>query len=190
MLACHALQRGYRATIYTYNLQIFDPSWFEGPAIDISQRLRQQAAYKTSPKLRTATQAYLQFFEFGGQLGFEDLTPVLIRRYLNRGIPILTGLSATYLYRSKREFGSHMELDDVRGEPSGHFVVLCGYDRAERTVTIADPFQPNPMAQSSLYEVGIERVLCSILLGIVTYDANLLLIEPRDGHRHGGGPRP
>ncbi|MFH1021272.1 MAG: C39 family peptidase, partial [Pseudomonadota bacterium] len=27
-LACHALRRGYKARIYTYNLQVFDPTWF------------------------------------------------------------------------------------------------------------------------------------------------------------------
>ena len=26
-LACHALRRRYRATIYTYNLTLFDPTW-------------------------------------------------------------------------------------------------------------------------------------------------------------------
>ncbi|MFN3603725.1 MAG: cysteine peptidase family C39 domain-containing protein [Leptonema sp. (in: bacteria)] len=28
MLGNHALQRRYRISIYTYNLQIFDPAWF------------------------------------------------------------------------------------------------------------------------------------------------------------------
>ena len=27
MLGCHALQRGYKASIYSYNLELFDPSW-------------------------------------------------------------------------------------------------------------------------------------------------------------------
>jgi len=31
-LACHALKKGYRATIYTYNLLMFDPIWFRPPA--------------------------------------------------------------------------------------------------------------------------------------------------------------
>ena len=32
LLACHALRRGYDATIYTYNLKVFDPTWFSsGP---------------------------------------------------------------------------------------------------------------------------------------------------------------
>src|SRR5690606_6247143 len=27
-LGCHALQRGYEATIFSFNLQVFDPTWF------------------------------------------------------------------------------------------------------------------------------------------------------------------
>ena len=43
-LACHALRRGYRATLYTYNLALFDPTWFATPERDIAERLRPQAA--------------------------------------------------------------------------------------------------------------------------------------------------
>ena len=46
-------------------------------------------------------------------------------------------------------------------------------------VTVADPFQPNPVAPSASYDVGIDRVVCSILLGVITYDANMLVIRPR-----------
>ena len=28
MLGCHALRRGYDARIFTFNLQVFDPTWF------------------------------------------------------------------------------------------------------------------------------------------------------------------
>ena len=28
VMACHALARGYQATIYTYNVHVFDPTWF------------------------------------------------------------------------------------------------------------------------------------------------------------------
>jgi len=102
----------------------------------------------------------------------------LIRKYLNRAIPILTGLSATYLYRSPREFGPHAEYDDIRGEASGHFVVLCGYDQKPKNVLVADPLLPNPVSDSHQYVININRVICAILLGILTYDANLLIIEP------------
>ena len=179
LLANHALARGYRATIYTYKLQLFDPTWLLPGGPDIRERLREQMLFKSDPKLHVASEGYLRFLDLGGQLRFEDLTADLIRRYLKRGIPLITGLSATYLYRTMREFGPNCDYDDVRGDPSGHFVVLAGYDRENRTIRIADPMASNPFAREQLYEVSLNRVICSILLGVLTYDANLLIIQPR-----------
>ncbi len=177
LLACHALKRGYQAKIYTYNLHVFDPLWFKGDAC-ISERLQKQMKVKKVPKLQFASKAYLEFLERGGRLEFQDLTSGLIIRYLSRSIPILTGLSATYLYRASREIGDLNKTDDIRGEPAGHFVVLSGYRRQHRDVLVADPYRSNPMSDTHYYLLDIERVICAILLGIVTYDANLLIIEP------------
>jgi hypothetical protein len=176
-LACHALRRGYRATIYTCNLQMFDPTWFASPAADLRAKLIEQQQAKADPKLHTATRGYLELLDRGGRLRFEDITTALLRRYLKRSRPILTGLSATYLYREARE--RNCDSDDVRGLPVGHFVVLCDYDPERRTVLVADPLHPNPLASdANVYAVSIERVLGAILLGVITYDANLLILEP------------
>lgn len=190
LLACHALRRGYRTTIYTYKLQLFDPTWLLPGGADLRQGLREQMAFKSDPRLQVASRAYLEYLDLGGELRFEDLTSALIRRYLKLSVPILTGLSATYLYRTPREFGPRDDYDAVRGEPSGHFVVLAGYDREERTVLIADPLEGNPVGKGQLYRVSIDRVICSILLGVLTYDANLLLIQPRGGRRGGADADP
>jgi len=184
-LACHALRRGYKARIYTYNLQVFDPTWFAHGPDYIEERLLAQMEAKDDEKLHLATRGYLNFLNLGGELRFADLTPSLLRKYLKRSIPVLTGLSSTYLYRSMREYGDLCEDDDVRGHASGHFVLLCGYNRPDRLVAIADPHMDNPMADGQKYEVSIDRVICAILLGIVTYDANLLIIEP--GRKNGNG---
>ena len=133
--------------------------------------------HKRVKKLHEASEAYSEFLSRGGKIQFEDLTPGLIRRYLKKSVPVLTGLSATYLYRTAREYGAACDYDDVRGDPSGHFVVLCGYDQTEREVLVADPMLPNPVSKSHQYLVSINRLICSILLGILTYDANLLIIE-------------
>jgi hypothetical protein len=184
-LACHALRRGYRATIYTYNLEVFDPTWFVPETRDLAERLQQQLRFKNDPRISEATQGYLEYLELGGRLRYQDLTPSLIRHYLKKNIPVITGLSATYLYQSPREFGPNDDYDDLRGKPAGHFVVLSGYNKAERLVTVVDPMHPNPVAPSHTYDVKIDRVLCAILLGIVTHDANLLVIEPRRVRRAG-----
>lgn len=179
LLACHALRNGYHATIYTYNIQIFDPTWFGLHAPDLRERLGAQQQAKHDEKLSLATTAYLEFLELGGQLRFEELTTALIRHYLRRAMPLLTGLSATYLYREAREYGLYGTPDDIRGFPVGHFVVLCGYDQHTRQVLVADPIQANPLATTRQYAISIDRVLSSILLGILTYDSNFLVIEPR-----------
>ncbi len=176
-LACHSLRRGYAARIYTYNLTVFDPTWFVG-GVDIRKKLIEQMEAKDKPKLHAATKGYLDFLELGGELRFEDLTTALIRKYLNRGLPVLAGLSATYLYKSPREYEPEEEWDDVRGKAVGHFVALSGYDKETRNVLVADPLTPNPLSESHYYEINIDRVLCAILLGVLTYDANLLMIRP------------
>lgn len=181
-LATHALKRGYRATIYTYNLQLFDPTWFQTPGVDIAAKLRAQAELVPKVRVREGSEAYIEFLGLGGKLVFQDLTSKLIADLLRTGSPVLTGLSATYLYRTAREFGPSDDYDDVRGKPSGHFVVLCGYQPGTRKVTIADPMFPNPRFPALKYDVSIDRVLCSVLLGILTYDANLLFIEPGPDH--------
>jgi hypothetical protein len=180
LLGCHALRRGYRAKLYTFNLQVFDPTWFASGAPAIEERLTAQMEVRRNPKVRTASKAYLDFLRLGGRICFEDLTSSLIRGLLKRSIPILTGLSATFLYRTAREtaLGKKLVYDDIRGEPTGHFVVLCGYNMQDRTAVVADPLLPNPISNSPIYTVRLNRLICAIMLGILTYDANLLIITP------------
>lgn len=184
LLGCHALRRGYKARIYTYDLNTFDPTWLnrEGKDADpdfVADKLRRQMAAKPDPKLRFVSQAYIDYLNLGGQLRLEDLSRPLIRRPLHKGLPIITGLSSTYLYREVRDIPSTNLSDDIRGVPGGHFVVLHGYDHEKRSVLIADPYGDNPLTGSNDYEIPIDRVICATLLGIVTYDANLLILEPR-----------
>lgn len=183
-LGNHALRRGYRATIYTYNLQVFDPTWFGLPNERIAAKLEEQARHKESPRLRRATKAYIEFLRLGGEIRMEDLRASLLRKPLKAGLPILTGLSSTYLYRTPREYGEDDDWDDVRGDPQGHFVVVCGYDSEARQVRVADPFQPNPAFDDHLYTVPMERLVTAMLLGIVTYDANFLIVKPPSERKH------
>lgn len=179
LLAIDALRRGYKATIYSYNLQVFDPTWFTLDPVALAAKLTAQEKVRHSRKLKLACQAYVEFLELGGQLKFEPLSGATIRRYLNRDLPLLTGLSSTYLYQAMREFGPNDDDDDLRGSPAGHFVVLSGYDRKARLVQISDPLQSNPHSPTRRYAVDINRVMSSILLGVLTYDANLMILEPR-----------
>lgn len=176
-LACDALRKGYKATIYTYNLLVFDPTWFSHPQRDIAACLEAQLHEKPDARLQHATRGYLEFLRLGGQLRFKDLSRYLIRGILRRKLPILTGLSSTYLYRTAREFGPDDTPDPIRGYPAGHFVVIAGYDRGHRTFLVADPYGTNPYSPTA-YWMNVDRVVAAILLGIVTHDANMLVIQP------------
>jgi hypothetical protein len=179
LLANHALARNYSATIYTYNLNIFDPTWNGLKRNEMIEKLREQMKYKRSRKSRLASDAYIRFLELGGRIKFEDLRSGIIRRYLKKDRPVIAGLSATWLYQSAREYGPLLDYDDVRGEPSGHFVVLHGYDMDTREVYIADPIGKNPLGTGRRYKLKIDRVVNAILLGILTYDANLIILTPK-----------
>jgi hypothetical protein len=177
-LACDALRRGLRATIYTYNLHLFDPTWFAQPDIDIAARLRERARGKRDRKFDFACAGYCEFLERGGELRFVDLTRAELRGMLRQGAPVIAGLNVTYLYRHARVSGPHDDADDIHGEPGGHFVVLAGYNRDDKTIVVADPYLSNPLAEGQLYSIHIDRVIGAILLGVMTYDASLLILAP------------
>jgi hypothetical protein len=181
-LGIHALKRGLKSRLYSYHLKIFDPSWRGAESAELAGKLEAQLAFKQGKKFEAASRAYIRFLELGGEIAFDDLTPELLDVPFNAGLPILTGLSATYLYDSRREYTNRQNravYDDLRGEPTGHFVVLCG--REDSMVRVADPFIGNPLADDShYYDVGVERLIRAILLGVMTYDANLLVISEGD----------
>ncbi len=176
MLGNHALARGYQASIYTYNLIVFDPTWFQ-PNVDLRARLLLRRDFASGAKQKLAITNYVKFIELGGRIRYEDLSRGLLRRFLKSGLPILTGLSSTYLYRSMRVTDDEKD-DDIRGEVQGHFVVLSGYDQATHSAVIADPYSQNPMTGTNTYTTDLDRLIGAILLGVITYDANLLIIEP------------
>ncbi|WP_017729857.1 C39 family peptidase [Nafulsella turpanensis] len=179
-LGLDAISKGFEAKIYTYNLKMFDPSWKDLSKDELLQKLDAQLAYKKGKKFAMATQAYKQFLQQGGQILFENLDEDLLKSYLHNNIPILAGLSATYLYQSKREFTNSKNqsiFDDLKGEPMGHFVVLTRME--EDHVWVADPYKENPISQNNYYKIEIKRLINAVHLGILTYDANILIVAPK-----------
>ena len=146
-LACDALRKGYRATIYTYNLTVFDPTWF-------SRRRRHRRPAAAPARGEDGRPAAAGHDGGLSRISAARRTAALrricrradlIRGLLRRGCPILTGLSATYLYPHCAGVRARTTSpDDIRGHPSGHFVVIAGYDRLRRHVLVVDPYQPNP----------------------------------------------
>lgn len=184
LLGKHALANGFSTTIYINNLDLFDPTWFEhGEATNdaLIAKLAAQMKYKDGQGFLDSSLAYQQYMQLGGRVRFRTLNVQLLKEYFLQKIPILTGLSATYLYRSARECYTEDGVsfyDDIRGTPCGHFVVLCGYDDKKRHVVVADPHRENPLSHDNYYKVSSYSLINAIMLGVLTYDANLLIIQP------------
>ncbi|GAB4417421.1 MAG: C39 family peptidase [Bacteroidia bacterium] len=188
-LGLDALRRGFDATLITYNLRMFDPTWEHLSPEMLIEKLKAQLTYKKGKKFTEATHAYLRFLESGGQIRFDILNRSLLVHHLSEGSPILTGLSATFLYRSSREYTNHRNqsvYDDLKGEPMGHFVVVYGVEG--RHAYVADPYRENPISHDNYYRVRLGRLINAIMLGIITYDSNLLILRRRrpyeEDHRH------
>lgn len=186
MLGKHALQSGFKVTLFVNNLQLYDPTWFNqdgssNPDV-LSDKLSQQVSCKKNRHLAIGTHSVLDFLSLGGTIYFRCMTDEILRTYLERDVPIITGLSSTYLYNCSRELFTNEGQsinDDVRGQPCGHFVVLCGYNNVEQSVVVADPFKANPVSGDNYYTVPTQRLINAIMLGIVTRDGNLLVIEQK-----------
>lgn len=178
MLANHALKRGYQATIYSYNLRVFDPTWADLTSEEIAPKLAGRREHSTSKRARANLSAYIEFLENGGQMRFDELDSALLAMLLANREPVIAGLNSTHLYRSSR-LKKNGKDDDVNGDVEGHFVTLFEYDHANKQILVADPYQKNPLSDSLIYALDPQRLINSVMLGIVTYDANLLHIEKK-----------
>jgi hypothetical protein len=179
MLGIDALNKGFKARIFSYNLKMFDPSWEHCSNAELVELLEQQLKYKAGKRFTRATRAYQNFLRMGGEIILHYMHRDVLESYLTKDVPILTGLNATYLYNSKREYTDRKNRSvyhDLKGVPTGHFVVVSGME--QETVFVADPFKENPISGDSYYKVDLNRLINAILLGSMTYDANMLVILP------------
>jgi hypothetical protein len=176
-LGISALRHAFRPTIYPFGLRVFDPTWRRLSRDALIAKLDARVAAVDSRGLERAVAAYAEFLRLGGRVRFTELTRRLLVSILRRGHPILTGLSATYLYGTSRE--SRERYDDIAGSSAGHFVVVCGYRPRTGGFVVTDPFRNVPLSRTGRYTVPADRLIAAILLGDQTYDAVLLTLGTR-----------
>ncbi len=177
-LARHAILYGYSAEIYTYNIKIFDPTWKNLGVKELSAKLKLRQKKSRSQKQKKIIGFYHDFLRKGGVLKFDDLNEALLDKLLAKNQPMICGLSATYLYQNMRETPNNEE-NDILGNPVGHFVVVSEWDPKSRHVTIHDPLRKNPISDTGTYRLPFVRFSNAVMLGILTYDENLLVIAKK-----------
>ncbi len=180
LLGCHALTLGYQVTLHSLNMYILDPTWIALDKQALLHKLNEQITRSKNPKIITTTKAYCQFLELGGTICFSEITEAQLARYIDNNIPLLSGVNSTYLYTSMRDYTGAQDqvvYDEFLGEPTGHFVVLRGCDTENHKLFIADPYAPQSLSTTHYYDVSFAHWLHAHLLGISTYDTELLAIE-------------
>jgi len=180
LLGCHALEQGYQAKLHSLNLYVLDPSWINFSSHLLLEKLRHQALHSKNKKVITMTNAYIRFLELGGTISFTEINEDLLCAYFEKNIPLLSGVNATYLYQNMRDYtgeDNQVVYDEFLGEPTGHFLILRGYDKEQRKLFVADPYLPHPLSQMHYYAVPFSRWLHAHLLGAMTNDAELLAIH-------------
>ena len=81
ILANHALSRGYEVCIYTYNINVFDPTWFELDSQTlISVLVKRRDRNSISQKEFYALNSYINFLKCGGTIRMENLSISLIEK--------------------------------------------------------------------------------------------------------------
>ena len=178
-LAMDALKRGFDVAVYTHNLKVFDPSWFQLSQRQVADKLMVQSRSQKDLKTTEASFYYANFLKKGGKILFKDLDANFLYQSLQDNGPLICGLSSTYLYMSKRELDINNEYDDIYGEPQGHFVILNGMSADLQTVSVTDPYEQNPISPARKYQISTSHFINSILIGVITYDANILIIRKK-----------
>jgi len=177
-LGSAALELGYRARIVSYNPRVFDPTWRGLTMGALRRKLVRAAKHVRRPRVRESLEAYARFLALGGSVRFPELTTGLLVDLVDTRRPVITGLSATHLYRQIREIPETNVEDDLRGEPVGHFVVVSGYSGSGGRFAVTDPSPDAPFGRGGRYRVDADRLLNSILLGVTTYDGVLVEVWP------------
>ena len=181
LLGIDALKRGFQVRLHTFNLRVFDLTWAKLGREDLIAKLENQLLHLDDRKLTQISHDYIRFLKMGGEIVCKEISPALLRGYFSQNTPVLAGLSVTYLYGCMREYTSpdnRAVLDDLVGEPTGHFVVLYGIDDEHR-VLVADPDSHSDMTPPHYYQIESQHLIHSILIGILTFDAYLIVITPQ-----------
>lgn len=174
-----ALSFGFAVRAHPLALKVFDPTWRGLPREALRDRVGRRLQTRPEGRERRVHEAWLGFLDAGGEVALGELRASELVGAIDRGHPLICGLCVTWLYQHARELPDDNQIDDIEGQPVGHFVVICGYERGGAKFVVADPWPQPPFAHDDgLYVVSRRRLTQAILLGDATHDAVLVEVLP------------
>lgn len=181
-LAAYIANKGYTATAYIFDTELFDRSWqgMESAQVVQSLRRRQQhipANAWLAKYHQVLVDGWEQFQQAGGRFEFPMLSVSLLRQLLDGG-PLLTNVNSTYFNggpKRRYDIAADAFVDDVIGGVSlTHTMTCAGYKDGK--FLIIDPDPPEGTAQHR-WE-NSDHVIASIMAA-QTESINLLVaVQP------------
>lgn len=178
-MATWCIDKGYNVSLYTFDCQVIDQSWFGLGKDELVEKLRQREEGWTVPSLgelwtKEYARSYKEFIQHGGNLHItRAVTSELLYKLLENG-PILPCLNFNTLYgvpKSRRLNNQEAVDDDINGVAINHFVVIYG-NNEDGNLLIADPWHRPGMQtiepEILLAAISTAQIECDNLLVQIT----------------------
>ena len=157
-----AKKSGFKPTVITNNISIFDPIWFSLTNVKLIDNLEKRKKFVDKYN-QALIDAYIKYIEATGTIKFESISADLLKKYLSQNIPIIIELASTYLYKKAKSTRPGAFDNAFKGDIEGHGVVIAGFNGDK--FKIVDPnSRQNPYNKSGIYWIPGDELMTSFSL--------------------------
>jgi len=143
-IATYFIQLGFKTTLHSVDVEIFDLSWKDFDNQMLIQSLKKRRKFLRHARyekeaLDLVVDGYTQFLAMGGIITFPIVDLEYLYQLLKKG-PIYSVLSYNFLNQvSKYSFSDDKPFQDsIAGSPSTHVVVISGFRQGKFEITDPD----------------------------------------------------
>ncbi len=180
-LATYFVQKGYKTTVYIFDVELFDLSWEMTSGSEIIELLKQRQKYIPANSWlakyhHILVDGWELFVKAGGSFAQPPLTAQLIKDLLIKS-PILVMVNSTYLnHQSKQQYDKKkdkFEDDAIKGRSLTHGVTCTGYKDGRFLIVDPDP----PEGREQHRWIQSDHLIASIMAAQTESDNLLMVIE-------------
>jgi uncharacterized protein YvpB len=144
-IANYFIQQGYKTTIHTTDIQLFDRSWIGKTNEELIELLQQREKYIKHPiygadVFDVIFDGYISYLKEGGSITFPLIDETYLVKMLEKG-PLFAVVSYNFLnsipkYKYIKDENKYLQ-DPIQGNPTTHSIVIAGYK--DNKFYIVDP---------------------------------------------------
>lgn len=176
-LGMYALEKNLDATIYTYDLDVFDLTWNNGTDELLYHLNKMLLKCNTEDEMkRLAIQYYIEFLKNGGHIEICPDFNFTFNNIFSKERAVIAGVSSQILYRGSRinDNGDY----DIYGKQEGHFIIAEPAVNASYMgiVDISDPYGLKSKYGKLNYSITFDTFVQAVLQSTHTHDGAWLEI--------------